>query len=216
MKEQTKNLSLILSGLGVLCSFEHRQLDLGGYSQIQNLPKLKQDNDKWIIYYDVDMADQLTAAFLVNRSSIEFLRSTPLFLWMDCIYKTNRHHFPLHDIIGESFISKSFYIGLVFIANEREPAYKQTLWWLKRLLNQQQIPYPRTIMTDKEKVLPNAISKVFPETNILICYWHIIKNIQDILRSWINKVVAAEQPVRSCPRVYFRTLKIRLINGGIL
>ena len=55
--------------------------------------------------------------------------------------------------------------------------YKQVLRWLKGLLSQQQIPYPNTIMTDKEKALRNTVSKVFPETNTLICYWHIIKNI---------------------------------------
>ncbi|KAJ5874991.1 uncharacterized protein N7529_003421 [Penicillium soppii] len=82
--------------------FDYRQSDLGGYSQIQNL--LKQDNDQWIIHYDVDTDDQLTAAFLVHRSSIELLRSNPFFLWMDCTYKTNRYHFPLLDIIGESSV----------------------------------------------------------------------------------------------------------------
>ena len=116
---------------------------------------------------------------------------------MDCTYKTNRYHFPLLDIIGESSVGKSFYIGLAFIANEREPAYKQVLRWLKGLLNQQQIPYPKTIMTDKEKALRNAVSEVFPETKTLICYWHVIKNIQGRLRPRINKVIAAEQPARS-------------------
>ena len=58
--------------------FEYRRSVLGGYSQIQNL--LKQDNDEWIIHYDVDSAKQLTAAFLVHRSLIELLRSNPFFL----------------------------------------------------------------------------------------------------------------------------------------
>jgi hypothetical protein len=72
----------------------------------------------------MDTDDQLTAAFLVHRSLIELLRSNPFFLWMDCTYKTNRYHFLLLDIIGESSVGKSFYIGLVFIANKREPAYR--------------------------------------------------------------------------------------------
>lgn len=138
--------------------FEHRQSDLGGLSQIQNL--LRQDNNQWIIHYDVDTDNQLTAAFLVHRSSIELLRSNPFFLWMDCTYKTNRYHFPLLDIIGESSVGKSFYIGLAFIANEKEAAYKQVLRWLKGLLDQQEIPYPKTIMTDKEKALRNAVCEV--------------------------------------------------------
>jgi len=81
---------------------------------------------------------------------------------MDYTYKTNRYHFPLLDIIGESSVGKSFYIGLTFIANEKELAYKQVLRWLRGLLNQQQIPYPKTIITDKEKALRNAVSKVYP------------------------------------------------------
>ena len=136
--------------------FEYRQSDLGGLSQIQNL--LQQD--QWIVYYDVNTENQLTAAFLVHCSSIELLRSNPFFLWIDCTYKTNRYHFPLLDIIGESSVGKSFYIGLTFIANEKEAAHKQVLQWLKGLLNQQQIPYPKTIMTDKEKALRNAVSEV--------------------------------------------------------
>jgi hypothetical protein len=79
---------------------------------------------------------------------------------MDCTYKTNRYYFTLLDIIGDSSVGKSFDIGLVFIANKREPAYTQVLRWLKGVLHQQQIPYPRTIMTDKEKALRNVITEV--------------------------------------------------------
>jgi hypothetical protein len=136
----------------------YRQSDLGGLSQIQSLLQ----DDQWIVHYNVNTENQLTAAFLVHRSSIELLRSNPFFLWMDCTYKTNRYHFPLLDIIGKSSVGKSFYIGLAFIANEKEAAYKQVLQWLKGLLNQQQIPYPKTIMTDKEKALRNAVSEVYP------------------------------------------------------
>jgi hypothetical protein len=46
---------------------------------------------------------------------------------MDYTYKTNRYHFPLLNIIGESSVGKSFYIRLAFIANKREPAYRQML-----------------------------------------------------------------------------------------
>ena len=154
--------------------FDYRQSDSGGYSQIQNLLR---DNDQQIIYYDIDIDDQLTAAFLVHRSLIKLLRSNPFFLQMDCTYKTNRYHFPLLDIIGESSVGKSFYIRLIFIANKRELAYRQVLYQLKGLLDQQQILYPKTIITDKEKALRNIVSKVFPETNTLICYQYIIKNI---------------------------------------
>ncbi|KAJ5131040.1 uncharacterized protein N7515_007079 [Penicillium bovifimosum] len=52
-------------------------------------------------------------------------------------------------------------------------------------------------MTDNEKPLRNAIRYVFPGTNTLICYWHIIKNIQARFRPRINVAVAAEQPARS-------------------
>jgi hypothetical protein len=89
---------------------------------------------------------------------------------MDCTYKTNRYHFPLLDIIGESSVGKSFYVGLAFIANEREPAYRQVLRWLKGLLDQQQIPYPKTIMTDKEKALRNAITEVILLLYLIFIY----------------------------------------------
>jgi hypothetical protein len=141
VRQQAKNLPLIPIGLSVLCSnianqiWEVTRAVEPGYPQIQNL--LKQDNDEWIIHYDVDGDQQSIAASLVHRSSIKFQKlpwNNPLFLWMDCSYKTNRYHFLLLDKIGESAVGKIVYIGLAFITNEREPAYRQVLRWLKGLL----------------------------------------------------------------------------------
>jgi hypothetical protein len=132
--------------------FEHRQAALGGYSLIHRFKTFYSKIMMIIHHDDVDTDDQLTAAFLVHRSSIKLLRNHPLFLWNECTYKTNRYYFPLLDIIGESSDGKSSFIGLAFIANESEPAYRQVLQWPKGLLNQQQISYPKTIMTDRESL----------------------------------------------------------------
>ena len=41
-----------------------------------------------------------------------------------------------------------------------------------------QIPYPITILTDRDKGLVPAIKKVFPLTSHLLCRWHHDQNVK--------------------------------------
>lgn len=89
---------------------------------------------------------------------------------MDATYKTNRYRMPLLDIAGVSATNRTYYVGFSFIKNEEETSYNFILSNLRSVLEQAGIALPRTILTDKERALINAIHTVFPSTDHMLAY----------------------------------------------
>jgi hypothetical protein len=83
---------------------------------------------------------------------------------MDCTYKTNQYSLPLLDIVGFTALRSSAFLRFAFIQNEQQPTYEIVLDYLADIYDKLHTEYPRTILTDKEEGLINAIHKVFPNT----------------------------------------------------
>ena len=72
-------------------------------------------------------------------------------------------------------------MGFAFLPDQTEPIY---IWALKKikelysLISPTVTLDPRTISTDYDQALRNAISEVFPESEALLCLWYANKNIQ--------------------------------------
>jgi transposase-like protein len=49
---------------------------------------------------------------------------------------------------------------------------------------------PRTILTDKEEALMNAVKLIFPGTKYMICLWHININIMKKARPILAEQLA--------------------------
>jgi hypothetical protein len=75
-------------------------------------------------------------------------------------------------------MNSTFYIGLGFVQNEQEESFRFNLSTIQEIGTEiTTIPSPVTVVIDKDRALINALYSVFPEVNILICMWHIYKNI---------------------------------------
>jgi hypothetical protein len=68
-----------------------------------------------------------------------------------------------------------FFCGFPFLKSELEEDYIWALTCLKAIF--QDIKYPSVLPADRELALMNAIVKVFPGSQNLLCIWHIEKNI---------------------------------------
>ena len=83
---------------------------------------------------------------------------------MDSTYKTNRFGMPLLNIGGVTDNDMTIQIAICFLNQETEPVYDWALSQLRHVLEKGGIEEPRTIITDREKALINAITKMFPRT----------------------------------------------------
>ncbi|KAJ5251594.1 hypothetical protein N7489_002004 [Penicillium chrysogenum] len=110
---------------------------------------------------------------------------------MDCTYKTNRYGLPLLDIVGFAATGSTYYLGFAFIKDEKDDSYEVVLNCLAEVYESLGLDPPRTILTDKEQALMNAIETIFPSTKNMICIWHIniyiLKKARPILRDQIAK-----------------------------
>jgi hypothetical protein len=71
----------------------------------------------------------------------------------------------------------SIYLGFAFVQNEKQPTYEIALDFLMEVYDKLDLDDPDTILTDKEDGLINAINEVFPNTNTMICIWHVNMNL---------------------------------------
>jgi hypothetical protein len=129
------------------------------------------------ISYQLDDDKHIIVLFAIHQASIEILKHHPYVISMDCTYKTNQFGLPLLDIVGFTATGASAYLGFAFVQNEQQPTYEIALNFVADMYDQLELEYPRTILTDKENGLINAINTVFPNSDTIICIWHVNMNL---------------------------------------
>lgn len=97
---------------------------------------------------------------------------------------------PLLVIVGFTATGASIYLGFAFIRDEEQDTYEVVLQCLREAYNQLKLQYPRTILTDREEALINAIHEVFPGTETIICIWHINMNLMKRARPILADQIA--------------------------
>ena len=163
---------------------------LAGRTPIQALLiELPKDND-WIFKHELDNQGHITTLFCMHRSCVEMLRRHPWVLSMDCTYKTNRYGLPLLDIVSLVSTGQTCFIAFAFIKDEKQDTYETVLECLAEAYRALNLQYPRTILTDKERALINAIKVVFPDTKTISCIWHIEMNLLKKARPLLSDQIA--------------------------
>jgi hypothetical protein len=68
-------------------------------------------------------------------------------------------------------------IGVVFLSGERYIDYKWALQQLCNTMVQNTIKEPVSIITDRELALIKCIDTLFPQSNHILCRWHVNMNV---------------------------------------
>ncbi|XP_052291814.1 protein FAR1-RELATED SEQUENCE 5-like [Citrus sinensis] len=93
----------------------------------------------------------------------------------DATYKTNAYRKPLVVILGINHHRRTIVFGFALLSDETEHTYT---WLLETLMTAMNNKHPRTVVTDGDKAMRNAISKTFPEASHRLCCWHLVRNAQ--------------------------------------
>lgn len=152
-----------------------RQSELAGKKPITHLIRLLQGQN-WFYRLKLSSTGTIQNLFFAHPGAIAMGRRFPHCFGIDCTYKTNRYKLPLCHIVGSTCFNSSFSLAFCFMQKEDESEYTWVLEQLKTLFSPQP-PSQQTFVTDKEKALINAISKVFPESNHMLCVWHVNKSV---------------------------------------
>lgn len=137
----------------------------------------------YVVRIQVKDNQEVKGVFFIHEKAIMEARCWPEAITIDATYKTNAHKLSLVNIVGTSNASsvkggnrlQTFAIAGAFVNNETE----QTYTWILEELREAVWPVetnfrlPSVIITDNEQALRNAIDHVFPESQHLLCSWHL-------------------------------------------
>ena len=158
----------------------HRRDELNGRTPIQFLYDQLKDPVTNVWFCDQRNTEgRLLCLFIAPRSGVDLLRRYPHVLLLDCTYKTNRFNMPLLNICGATSAKKTFSVASIFLDGEKIQHYFWALRQLLQLLADENIPFPRVTVTDRDAALIKAL-RSFPQLKQsvnFLCKWHINQNV---------------------------------------
>ncbi|CEG84362.1 hypothetical protein RMATCC62417_18177 [Rhizopus microsporus] len=129
--------------------------------------------------------------FFVESEAIAEARRMFECIVIDAMYKTNSHGLTLLSIVGTSNTTgdvrdtlTTYHIAGVWMEHKKTENYLWALQMFKdsvfpdALVANTSLELPNVFVTDNESALRRATATVFPSSNTLLCYLHLLRNIQ--------------------------------------
>lgn len=143
----------------------------------------------YFVRFSVDSDNRICSVFFCHEESIKEARSKPEAIIADATYKTNSQKLTFINIVGTCNVSsvtsgsrehlQTYAIAGAWVSNETERTYTWALEQLKEAVwPTEDYGAPGVFITDNEKALRNAIEKVFPASDHLLCVLHLMKNVR--------------------------------------
>ena len=128
--------------------------------------------------YKTDENSHITHLFMAHPKSLKLFKQHHDILLLDCTYRINRYKMPLLNIVGSTGKNTTIQLALVFMNSETESDYVWALLALREMSGEDNSSvYPRVVVTDRERALISASQNVFPQISLILCRWHIGKNV---------------------------------------
>lgn len=93
----------------------------------------------------------------------------------EATYRTNAYRKPFVVLLGINHHRWTIVFGFALLSDETEHTY---IWLLETFLKVVDGKQPKTVITDGDKAMRNAISKKFPQSVHRLCCWHLARNAQ--------------------------------------
>ncbi|KAH9769880.1 protein FAR1-RELATED SEQUENCE [Citrus sinensis] len=96
-------------------------------------------------------------------------------LAFDATYRTNAYRKPFVVLLGINHHRRSIVFGFALLLDETEHTYT---WLLQTFLLAMEGKQPKTVITNGDKAMRNAISNKFSDAHHRLCCWHLGRNAQ--------------------------------------
>ena len=133
------------------------------------------DNDKGATCdIVVNQENEAQVIFLQTSEMRTLLKKYPTITFIDTTYKTNDRSMPLFSIMVPDANKNGQVVGHALILNEQAENLKIVLQKFKEVSNIERDEVDiKTVIIDKDFSELKAIKDIFPDTNIIICKFHI-------------------------------------------
>ncbi|KAK3127150.1 hypothetical protein QOZ80_7AG0569060 [Eleusine coracana subsp. coracana] len=140
----------------------------------------RRTNEEGMFYWDVqvDQEGRMTNFFYrdgKSRNDYDCFGDAVIF---DTSYRTNKYNLICATFVGVDHHWQNVVFGCTFLLDESVASY---VWLFKSFLESMGGKSPKSIFTDQDEAILQAIEQVFPNTQHCFSYWHILKNVQSHL-----------------------------------
>ncbi|KAF5454711.1 hypothetical protein F2P56_024357 [Juglans regia] len=148
----------------------------GGVALCNYFEDMQKRNPEFYYKIDVDNEMRLKNVFWADARSRVVYESFGDVITFDTTYLTNAYKMPFALFVGVNHHGQSILLGCRLISNEDADTFEWLFQsWLQCMNNQP----PNAIITDQDKAMKIAISRVFPTSRHRFCLWHIMKKLPE-------------------------------------
>lgn len=157
-----------------LHTMRKEMIEAGDGQSIINHFKCKQAEDPMFFYsIQIDQYSRMSNVFWRDgRSKFDYDYFGDVVIF-DTRYRTNQYNLICAPFVGVNHHSKNVLFGCAFLVDETTESF---VWLFETFLEAMGNRQPKTIFTDQDQAMSNAIQVVLPEACHQHCLWHISEN----------------------------------------
>lgn len=153
------------------------------------------DDPSFFYSMELDSESKITSVFWVDGVSREAYREFGDCVFFNTKYITTKYCLPFAPIIGMNNHGQTVLFGCVLLKAEIEETFE---WVFQTFLKAMDGKVPKSIMTDQDEAMENAIANVLPNTSHRRCSWYIWRNAKFKLGVLPSRLEGFEDDLRHC------------------
>ena len=141
----------------------------------------------------VDSRNRVSHLFFALTEALEIFKAIP-----DVILMVQH---ALLNIVGVSGMNSTIHVAQAFLHGEAFEDYHWVLTQLRHVMSSESIDLPQVILVDRVLALLNALEVMFPSVPVLLCLWHVVKDVESHARKHaLPQVLDEETSTRRTPK----------------
>nr|XP_027120394.1 protein FAR1-RELATED SEQUENCE 5-like [Coffea arabica] len=162
-----------------LSTKRHKELEKGDAQlMLQYFQKRQFENPGFFYAIQVDIEGRLANCFWTDAKSRSLYKHFGDVVTFDPTYLTNKYKMPFVPLTRVNHHYQSILFGGALVWDETEESF---VWLLQTWLEAMFGCPPKTVITDQDTAITNAVARVLPHSTHHFCMWHIEKKFPETL-----------------------------------
>ncbi|KAK1648197.1 hypothetical protein QYE76_066002 [Lolium multiflorum] len=138
---------------------------------VEYFERTKAENPNFFYATQLDENNAVRALFWVDGRTRSLYHKYKDCVFFDTTFCTNRYNMPFAPIVGINNHTQTIVLGCALLPDESIETFR---WVFERWMMAMDNMAPKNIMTDQDKAMATAISKVFPNAIHRCCFYHVL------------------------------------------